>query len=189
MPEIRGLGPRMPRACPVESHARHHSKTSRAKSKMPRACPVESHARHYSKISRAKSKMPRARPVEFSRSPPTQKAQGPNRRCHGLRPVEFSRSPLQSKAIHNARMPRARPVESHARHLQGKPFTTPGCHGLAPLSLTLATTKESHSQRQDATGLPRGASRSPLQKFDRLTCSSAGVAKGTKLLAQADSSS
>ncbi len=36
----------MPRACPVESHARHYKEARALKEKMPRACPVESRARH-----------------------------------------------------------------------------------------------------------------------------------------------
>src|SRR4030095_271926 len=63
-------------------------------------------------------------------------------------------------------MPRACPVELHVRCYKGhesQNFTR--CHGLAPWSFTLAATKDmSHRISQDATGLPRGASRSLLQE-------------------------
>src|SRR4030095_6727766 len=39
-----------------------------------------------------------------------------------------------------------------------------GCHWLAPWSLTLAATKKRSKGTKDATGLPRGASRSLLPK-------------------------
>jgi len=55
---------KMPRACPVESHARHYRRRPETLLKMPRACPVESHARHYRRRPETLLKMPRACPVE-----------------------------------------------------------------------------------------------------------------------------
>src|SRR6266566_1224413 len=83
------------------------------------------------------------------------------------RPCAVSRSPLQKQPTAKlSQMPRPCAVESHARDYKNKPSQKSlRCHGLAPWSLTLATTKTNpHKNLSDATALRRGVSRSPLQK-------------------------
>src|SRR6266704_2150532 len=104
------------------------------------------------------------------------------------RPCAVSRSPLQKQPTAKlSQMPRPCAVESHARHYKKPPLIFLRCHGLAPWSLTLATTKTAtdllrchglapwsltlaatkttpRKNLSDATALRRGVSRSPLQK-------------------------
>src|SRR6266850_7047002 len=61
-------------------------------------------------------------------------------------------------------MPRACPVESHVRCYTRQSQNEKRCHGLAPWSLTFAATQGKARMKRDATGLPRGVSRSLLHK-------------------------
>ena len=123
---------------------------------MPRACPVEPPVRFYSA------------------------SRQPHLGCHGLAPWSLpfvsilprrtwdatglprgaSRSFLFSLSPTTPGMPRACPVEPPVRFY----FATShlGCHGLAPWSLPFVSIQPLANHTWDATGLPRGASRSFL---------------------------
>src|SRR5690349_23226008 len=61
-------------------------------------------------------------------------------------------------------MPRACPVEHHARRYTDGLKQPTGCHGLVPWSITRVATPTVSSNRLDATGLSRGASRASLHR-------------------------
>src|SRR6266566_4214445 len=90
---------------------------------MPRPCAVESHARRY------------------TTNPLTSWDATALRRG-------VSRSPLQKQTLTKiSQMPRPCAVESHARRYKNNPSQKSlRCHGLAPWSLTLATTKTNPSR-------------------------------------------
>src|SRR5689334_8986115 len=66
-------------------------------------------------------------------------------------------------------MPRACPVEHHARRYTDGIKQPTGCHGLVPWSITLVATPTVSSNRLDATGLGRGGSRSSLHRRSQTT--------------------
>src|SRR5690349_4620951 len=66
-------------------------------------------------------------------------------------------------------MPRACPVEHHARRYTDGLKQPTGCHGLVPWSITRVATPTVSSNRLDATGLSRGASRSSLHRRSQAT--------------------
>src|SRR6266404_1382342 len=123
---------------------------------MPRACPVEFHARRYNE-SHSTLLDATGLPRGVSRSPLQRKPHN-SLRCHGLAPWSFTLAATR-KATQLSKMPRPCAVESHARaykerhttlqdatnlrrgvsrsRLQGKPHNSLRCHGLAPWSFTL----------------------------------------------------
>src|SRR6266851_6070208 len=127
---------------------------------MPRPCAVEFHARRY------------------------QQKLHNFLRCHGLAPWSLTLAATNKSCTTFLDATALRRGVSRSP-LQRKPPNSPRCHGLAPWSLTLAATKkapqlsqmprpcpvESHASSYkespptlpDATALPRGVSRSPLQ--------------------------
>src|SRR4029453_8105162 len=180
---------------------------------MPRACPVEPHARCY-QTRRATTFDATGLSRGASRSP-LPNSPSDHLRSHGLVPWNFTLAATKL-AERPPSMPRACPVELHARCYQTRRATTfdatglsrgtsrsllpnsPSdhlrCHGLVPWNFTLAATKlaerppsmpracpvELHARCYqtrrattfDATGLSRGTSRSllPNSPSDHLRC-------------------
>src|SRR5689334_23041253 len=109
--------------------------------------------------------------------------------CHGLGPWRFtlvatptvssnrldatalgrggSRSSLHRRSQTTDWMPRACPVEHHARRYTDGLKQPTGCHGLVPWRFTLVATPTISSNRLDATALGRGGSRSSLNSRKR----------------------
>src|SRR5689334_20264571 len=71
-------------------------------------------------------------------------------------------------------MPRACPVEVHARRYTHDLKQLPGCHGLVPWRFTLAATPTTSNNCLDATGLSRGGSRSSLHRRPQATARNPG---------------